>query len=462
MGADLLHALLGATLTSSLALLLVGVLRRPLRTVVGARAAYWLWLLIPTMVFAALLPAPSGILHMSSRSLTGYMGSALSGVVLASDRPRSLSAYVVIGLAIWAVGVVAMLRLLLRRQRAFVRSLGKLTPDSPDMQRSAAIVAPMLIGAWRSRVILPVDFESRYCAAERELMLAHERAHRLRRDVFVNAVAAGWLCLFWFNPLMYWAIGRLRLDQELACDAVALARTGAARQCYADALLKTQLAGESGWQMPIGCRWQSGHPLKERVAMLKRPTPGVLRRLGGITFVLALTLTGSYAAWAAQSVSQDQGPRILIDIQLTTWTPANPPTQPPGTDVRALSTEYVVNSGHAWDHPPLQPFDFGCTPFLPKQDGQAAAPTGPQASGIPAPLSGQILLRCEIRYHGDVVSTPSLIAMDGEPTTVKIDDEGRNIHYELKINATTSEARMQAAAKVAAAVRAAKKAGLDH
>ncbi len=91
-------------------------------------------------------------------------------------------------------------------------------------------------------------------------MLAHERAHLLRRDVFVNAVAAGWLCVFWFNPLMYWAIGRLRLDQELACDAVALARTGAARHCYADALLKTQLASESGWQMPIGCRWHSGHP----------------------------------------------------------------------------------------------------------------------------------------------------------------------------------------------------------
>jgi len=83
-----------------------------------------------------------------------------------------------------------------------VRSLGKLTPDCGDTQRSAAIVAPMLLGAWRSRLILPVDFESRYSEAERTLMLAHERAHLMRHDVLVNAIAAGWLCLFWFNPLM--------------------------------------------------------------------------------------------------------------------------------------------------------------------------------------------------------------------------------------------------------------------
>jgi beta-lactamase regulating signal transducer with metallopeptidase domain len=460
MGASLLHALIGATVASSMAILLVGVLRLPLRAVVGTRAAYWLWLLIPAMVAATLLPVPSGILQMSSRSLTGYMGSALSGVVVAG-RPRTLSIYVVAGLVIWAAGVAVMLGLLLRRQRSFVRSLGKVTPDSGQTRRSAAIVAPMLVGAWRSRMILPVDFESRYSEAERELMLAHERAHLLRHDVSVNAVAAGWLCVFWFNPLMYWAIARLRLDQELACDAVALARTGAARQCYADALLKTQLAGESGWQMPIGCRWQSGHPLKERVTMLKRQPAGVFRRLGGIAFVLALTASGSYAAWAAESVSQDQGPQILIDIQLTTWTAKDLPGRPPGTDVRAVSTEYVVNSGHAWDHPALQPFDFGCTPFLPKQDDQASTPTEQEPSGIPAPVSGQILLRCEISYNGEVVSTPSLIALDGQPTTVKIDDEGRNIHYELKVSATTSEERMQAAWQAAEAVRARNAAARD-
>jgi beta-lactamase regulating signal transducer with metallopeptidase domain len=45
---------------------------------------------------------------------------------------------------------------------------------------------------------------------------------------------------------MYWAIGRLRFDQDLACDAIVLARTEAARRSNADVLLKTQLA-YAGW-----------------------------------------------------------------------------------------------------------------------------------------------------------------------------------------------------------------------
>jgi bla regulator protein BlaR1 len=461
MEASLLHTLNRITIVSSVAILVVGLLRKPLRTVAGARAAYWLWLLVPALVLATLLPAPTGLLHSSSRSFTGYVGSVLSRVTVTADRSHNLPGYVVAGLVIWAGGVGAMIWLLVRRQRSFVRSLGTLITDSASTMRSAAIGAPMLIGVWRSVVILPVDFENRYSAAEQALILAHEQAHLLRRDVFVNLVAAAWLCLFWFNPLLYWAIGRLRLDQELACDAVALARTGAARQCYADALLKTQLASQSGWQMPIGCRWQSGHPLKERVTMLKRNIPGMSRRLGGVLFVLALTVSGSYAAWAAESVAQAQGPRILVDIQLTTWTPQNPPGNPPATDVRAVATEYLVNPGQAVPDWHQQPYDFGCTPFLPRKNAPASTPTEPQPGGIPTFASGQILLRCEILYNGVVVATPSVIAVDGQPTTLKVGDAGRSLQYELKITATASEERIKAAAKTAEAVRAARKAAAN-
>lgn len=187
--------------------------------------------------------------------------------------------------------------------------------------------------------------------------------------------------------------------------------------------------------------------------MLKRPAPGPIRRLGGVAFVLALTASGSVAAWAAPAVSQDQGPQILIDIQLTTWTAQNPSGNPAATDVRAISTEYVVYSGQAapWHQ---QPFDFGCTPFLPDQDAPSSTPAGPVPTGIPAPATGQILLRCEIRYNGEVISTPSVIALDGQPTTIKIDDDGRSLRYELKINATTSKERMAAAWEAGAAARA--------
>jgi beta-lactamase regulating signal transducer with metallopeptidase domain len=139
-----------------------------------------------------------------------------------------------------------------------------------------------------------MNFEAMYNAEEQSLVLAHERGHIKRRDTWVNALAAIWLCVFWFNPLVYWAISRLRMDQELACDAMVLADSKAISRKYASALFKTQLVNESVWRLPVGCHWQSIHPLNERVAMLKQPLPRFLRRFGGMIFALAIAGLGGF------------------------------------------------------------------------------------------------------------------------------------------------------------------------
>src|SRR3546814_11058144 len=56
--ADLFRWLLESTCASSAAIVLVLLLRRPLRATFGANAAYLLWLLPPLAVLAASLPAP--------------------------------------------------------------------------------------------------------------------------------------------------------------------------------------------------------------------------------------------------------------------------------------------------------------------------------------------------------------------------------------------------------------------
>jgi len=55
---DPLHGLLVATLASSAAILLLLVLRKPMRRIFGAPAAYALWMLVPLASGAALLPVP--------------------------------------------------------------------------------------------------------------------------------------------------------------------------------------------------------------------------------------------------------------------------------------------------------------------------------------------------------------------------------------------------------------------
>jgi bla regulator protein BlaR1 len=266
MSSSTVHLLVIATIASSLAVLLVAGLRKPLRYAVGARAAYWLWLIVPASVLAVLLPAPVYPDRALNVPLPHSVGAAYAAAVV-SVNSSAVSNHEVPAIAIWSLGVFCMLCWVVRRQHTFIRSLGILKQDSNGLYRSNSAVAPLLLGAWRGRIVVPTDFEVRYSSEERTLMLAHERAHQGRRDAAINVFATLWLCLFWFNPLMYWALEQLRFDQELACDALVIARLKSHRRLYADTLLKTQLANESIWPKPVGCHWQSSHPRKDPVCL---------------------------------------------------------------------------------------------------------------------------------------------------------------------------------------------------
>jgi bla regulator protein BlaR1 len=290
-----MFSLVVLTVAASVSVLVVGLLRAPFRHVAGAQAAYWLWLMVPSSALAALLPAPSDSWVLATIALPARI-MALAG----SGAPAR---YPVIGLLVWAAGASLMLVLAVHRQRSFERSLGSLTSLPNGAYQSVSVAEPMLVGAWPPRVVLPADFETRYTREERALVLAHERAHLRRGDALANAVASGCLCLSWFNPLMYWAVAQFRFDQELACDASVLAATGTARRCYADALLKAQLAADSVRYVPAGCSWQSSHRLKQRIAVLKRPLPSYVCRASGVLLALACISSGSYVAWATRAIA---------------------------------------------------------------------------------------------------------------------------------------------------------------
>ena len=289
MSNSLFHSLVAVTTASSVAIVLVGMLRKPLRYAVGARAAYWQWLVVPTSAVAVLLPAPLHPIRMISQSLPGPVSAAFSGAMVSVSAVGGSTGYLAAGITVWLLGAGAMLTWLARRQRAFVRSLGALTMDSDGVCRSRSVVAPLLLGAWRARVVVPADFEVRYSHEERILVLAHERAHlaRPRRSDPMSLRPAGCVSL----GSIHWCTG-----QSDDCDSTKnwpamlwwwRGRRQQGRRRYTDALLKPNYANESSWLVPIGCHWQSTHPLKERVAMLKHPSPSLARRLGGIAFAVS-------------------------------------------------------------------------------------------------------------------------------------------------------------------------------
>src|SRR5262249_46146201 len=155
-------------------------------------------------------------------------------------------------LVVWAVGACAVLSLTLVQQQRAVRAF-ELAPDRA-LQRSASKFGPAVVGVLRPQVVVPADFELRFSPAERELVLAHERAPLAAGHTRINAALADLTSLCWFNPLVHWWSKLARVDQELACDAAVLERFPAKRGDYAEALLKTQIDPAS---LPLGCAWPS-------------------------------------------------------------------------------------------------------------------------------------------------------------------------------------------------------------
>jgi TonB family protein len=202
---------------------------------------------------------------------------------------------------LWASGAVLLALVHAVRQWRFRRSLGDIEARADGCHSAPGCTGPVVFGLLRPRIVVPRDFDRRYDSAQRELILAHEHVHVRRGDVHANAVATLLQCLYWFNPMVHFALARFRVDQELACDAVVIARNPARRRSYADAMLNTQLTATG---LPVGCTWQSGHPLKERIMLLNHPVPGRIRRRAGIVFALSLAVATGVAA-AGGGLPQD-------------------------------------------------------------------------------------------------------------------------------------------------------------
>jgi beta-lactamase regulating signal transducer with metallopeptidase domain len=283
---DCLFLLAKLNLAMAAAILLVSLLRRPMRAAFHANIAYGLWLLVPAAVLASLLPpriaavtAPLPLAaHLAGTKIPAALGSARIAV---QGLPFDGS----IGLfAVWIAGMGAMLLYLARTQQQFHKA------------ERLGVAGPAVVGFFKPYIVVPSDFAAQFSAPEQEAILAHEKIHLARQDARLNAIVALLRCLNWFNPLVHLGALWFRRDQELACDAAALGHVS--RVAYANALLKSQIRTVT---LPLGCAWPtSEHPLTERVALLKRQIPTKARRWTGAALILSLTTLAGLGAWSAQ------------------------------------------------------------------------------------------------------------------------------------------------------------------
>lgn len=399
MAAELMDWLLRSALALAVVVCMVMALRPLWRRWLGAGAVLWLYLLVPAALVATSLPAPTLVRDAPPAAIArpavpgevpapGLTPTAAAPAAspderagattpafpppetLLPDAPFAPASLLTVGLLAWAAGVLALASLLWQQQRRFRRRLGHMRRlDDGLWQASTDDIGPVVIGLLWPRIVVPADFDHRYDPRQRELVLAHERVHLSRGDLPMNALACVLRCLFWFNPLVHLAAAKLRLDQELACDAVVLARNPRAGRAYAAALLNTQMADLG---LPVGCAWQSSHPLKWRISQLQMPLPGPARMTLGAALAV---LTSS----AAASVLWQQQPAMVITLPAIAIA-ASPAAMPPLPAIGRVRVSYP--------EPVLPPVFAGAAENATPADSAAAPAVAPKA--VVVSLPGQV------------------------------------------------------------------------
>jgi len=159
-------------------------------------------------------------------------------------------------LAVWLGGAVLVLARLVAGTIAVRRTANKAVPvvDHRWLRLSAKLsaalgirrpvrlllggpsISPVTWGVFHHTVLLPSK-AVRWSDERRRLVLAHELAHVKRMDgaaqIFLQLVCS----IYWFNPLVWFAAHRLRIERERACDDRVLG-LGTAAVDYADHLIQ--------------------------------------------------------------------------------------------------------------------------------------------------------------------------------------------------------------------------------
>ena len=99
----------------------------------------------------------------------------------------------------------------------------KMAVRNVELWESDAVESPVAFGLVRPRLLLPAAIAGRLDEEQITNVFFHELAHVRRYDIAVNWLAAALRVLHWFNPLVWYGLARMQEDQELSCDALALA-----------------------------------------------------------------------------------------------------------------------------------------------------------------------------------------------------------------------------------------------
>lgn len=214
---------------------------------------------------------------------------------------------------------------------------------------------PAVIGVRNPEIVVP-RWLLDHPLEEQQLVVAHERAHIAARDPLLLCAGATLAALTAWNPLAWWAFGRLRLATELDCDTRVL-RAGVPAQAYGTLLLDLT-AALPRQAIRLGAPAFSARPsqLEARIRAMTTRSVGPVRRkamLIGSAVIAVLAVAGACSAnidspvapkRADNNVAKIDGQKVYFDFQTdkaVAPAPGSPGPKYP-VDLRAAGVEGEV------------------------------------------------------------------------------------------------------------------------
>lgn len=101
----------------------------------------------------------------------------------------------------------------------FLTCKGQLRLKRKVRLKVSGTLSPVLTGWLKPTILLPYDYLDLYSMEELRYILLHELQHVKHNDVGKHIVSRWLEILFWFQPLIIWGMRQLRKNIELCCDA---------------------------------------------------------------------------------------------------------------------------------------------------------------------------------------------------------------------------------------------------
>lgn len=194
-------------------------------------------------------------------NLTGNTNWMNDFALSVNSMTPSVTGYIFLG--IWIAGMMVMMILVIKSalrlrtlkksalplQNPEVRRLYKQCLDEMKITRNipvystAFLKSPVIAGLLKPSIYLPIHLISDYASTDKNrlpqcgincsmphrynqtnmrFMLLHELQHYKHKDTFVSFLMNLAVIIYWFNPLVWYALKEMRSDKEVACDTSVL------------------------------------------------------------------------------------------------------------------------------------------------------------------------------------------------------------------------------------------------